>query len=301
MENRSHALIAGLFVVLLGLAVAITAWWLGGKRELTREVVLVTRQAVSGLNPQAQVRYRGIRAGKVVDIDLDPKNPRDILVRISIAADLPLTRGTTAQLASQGITGLAYVALDDDGSNPASLFDDEDTPRVALRASPLDNLAQRASDIADRLGRLLDEKSVANLRRTLDNVATASDGLKELPGILAGIHQVLSEDNLKRLQGLLVHLEKTMGETAPLTAEVRGLVASLRDLSKHFDQLSTDAGGEFSSSTLPRLNSLLGELQTNSRQLNRVLEGLEEAPQQVLFGRTPPPPGPGEKGYGESR
>ena len=38
--------------------------------------------SVSGLNTQAQVRFRGIRAGKVQDIELDPKDPRNILITI---------------------------------------------------------------------------------------------------------------------------------------------------------------------------------------------------------------------------
>lgn len=302
MENRAHALAAGLFVIVLCLCVAATAWWLSGKRELTRDVILVSQRSVNGLNPQAQVRYRGIRAGKVEAIELDPEDSRNILVRVSIDADMPLTRGTTARLNSQGITGLAFVAMDDDGSNPASLFDKEmnKAPRVALQSSPLDTLSERASEVANRLATLLDERSVGNLKRTIDNVAIASEGLKELPAVLKGVHEVLSEENIQRLQSLLGHLEKTMGQAAPLTAEVRGLVSSLKDLSRRFDQLADDAGGELSSSTLPRLNSLLGELQNNSRQLNRVLEGIEDAPQQMIFGRTPPPPGPGESGYKET-
>ena len=65
MENRSHALMAGLFTLLLGTAAILAAWWFGGKHELTREYTVVTRQNVTGLSLQGQVRYRGIRGGKV--------------------------------------------------------------------------------------------------------------------------------------------------------------------------------------------------------------------------------------------
>lgn len=84
MENRAHALAAGIFVLLLGLCVALAAWWFAGKRESSREILLVTQRNVTGLNPQSQVRFRGIRAGKVVDIALDPQDRRSILVRISV-------------------------------------------------------------------------------------------------------------------------------------------------------------------------------------------------------------------------
>lgn len=305
MENRAHALAAGLFVVVLFLGMAAAAWWLSGQRENTSQYLLVARHSVSGLNPQAQVRYRGIRAGKVEEITLDPADARNILVLISIDAAIPITTGTTARLNSQGITGLSYVQLDDDGSRAAPLVGKGgEPPRIALLPSAFDSLSDRAAQAVERVGALaarldalLDERGIAQLKRTLDNVALASEGLRDLPRITAGMREVLSEDNLRHLQRILVHLERTAGETAPLTSELRGLVASFRDLSARLDQIAGDVGG----ATLPQVNSLLLELQQNSRQLNRVLEGFDELPQTILFGRTPARPGPGEAGYAHPR
>lgn len=289
MENRSHALIAGFFVIVLGICVALTGWWFSGRGEETRDYLIVSKGAITGLNPQAQVRYRGIRAGKVEDISLDPADPRNILILIRIDDDIPMTKGTTAQLNSQGVTGLAYVMLDDDGNQPEPLVGSEtNPPRIELKPSTMDSLAEAARRIAT----VFDEKGVQNIKRTLGNVADASEGLKEMPAILASVKQVLNEDTVRRVQALVAHLEKTAGEAAPLTAEARELVVSLKHLSKRFEQIGNDTGNN----TLPRLNKLLGELEQNSRQLNRVLEELEEAPQSVIFGRKAPAPGPGEGG-----
>jgi phospholipid/cholesterol/gamma-HCH transport system substrate-binding protein len=70
MENRSHALVAGLFTLFLGVAVLLSVWWIGGKHETSRDYVVVTQQNVTGLSLQGQVRYRGIRVGKVQAIEL---------------------------------------------------------------------------------------------------------------------------------------------------------------------------------------------------------------------------------------
>ena len=118
MENRSHAIAAGLFAIFLGVGVVVALWWFSDKREPTRDVLLVSSGSVNGLNPQATVRYRGIVAGKVAAIGLDPANPRELLVTARIRADLPITRGTRARLATQGVTGLAFIALDDAGDDP---------------------------------------------------------------------------------------------------------------------------------------------------------------------------------------
>ena len=302
MENRAHALAAGSFVLLLGLCIVLAVWWFGGKREASRELVLVSKSSVSGLNPQAQVRYRGIRAGKVLDIALDSADRQNILVTIDVDASLPLTRGTTAQLNTQGVTGLAYVQLDDNGSSGELLPESEPPPRIPLAATPFDSLATRAdvllgqaSAVAIKLNSLLDEHG--HLNHALENLAAASDGLKDLPQVMAGIRRTLSEDNLKHLDSLLAELDRTAGEAAPLTVEMRALVASLSGTSRRFDQLLADTGGEFSGTTLPRVNALLLDLHRNSRQLSRLLGNLDAAPQSLIFGPSRPSVGPGEPGF----
>lgn len=302
MENRSHALAAGIFVLLLGLAAALAIWFLGGKRESIDNYVLTTDRSVSGLNVQAQVRFRGIRAGKVESIETDPADPRLILVTIGIDDRFKLTKGTTAQLGYQGITGLAFIQLEDDGSNREFLDPDAPvTPRIAMKPTLLDSLGEKAGDIVtqisgltSRLSKLLDERNTRNLSRTMENVAEASEGLRQLPQVVAALREALSADNLKRLHGILANVEKTAGEAAPLAAETREMVRSMTALAKRLDQV---AGSEAAASTLPQLNALLKEVNATSRQLNRVLETLDESPQALVFGKGASRPGPGEAGF----
>lgn len=305
MENRAHALAAGIFTILLGIAAAIAIWWLGQSDESTTTYLLETRRNVTGLNVQAQVRYRGIRAGKVQAIEPDEKDPRVILVRIDVDNRFRLTRGSTAQLGYQGVTGLAYVQIEDDGSSEEALNGKDGEPaRIALKPTLFDTLGEKAGDIVGqisavsiRLGKLLDDKNVQNLSRTIDNVATASDGLRELPVILAAAKEALSDKNMRSLRQILVHVEKTAGEGAPLATEMRELVKSMGSLARRFEQVAGSAGDELATTTLPRANALMEELASSSRQLSRILDGLESNPQMLLFGREAPPPGPGEAGF----
>ena len=115
MENRSHAFFAGLFTLLLGLSAVASLWWFGGKQEPTDEYVVVTTSNVTGLNGQAQVRYRGIRVGKVLSIELDPENPANTLIHISVTKGTPVTKATIAKLGYQGVTGIAHVLLEASG------------------------------------------------------------------------------------------------------------------------------------------------------------------------------------------
>lgn len=305
MENRAHALAAGIFVLLLSLAAAFSLWYLGGQRELTDTYLLETTRNVTGLNLEAQVRYRGIRAGKVEAIEQDEMDPRIILVRISVGTQFRLTRTTTAQLGYQGITGLAFIDLEDEKPYSERLEEkDGQVPRITLKPTLLDTLTDKAGDIvtqvaevAIRLNKLMDERNTANFARTLQNVATASEGLQQLPQVVESMRAVLSEGNLKRMTAILVHLEKTAGEAAPLTVEMREMVKTMNALARKVDHLADSAGGELAGTTLPRANALLQELTENSRQLGRLLESLEDNPQALVFGRAAAAPGPGEPGF----
>ena len=302
MESRAHALAAGIFTLLLGLASALAVFWLSGKREATSEYILVTQNSVSGLNTQAQVRFRGLRAGKVLDIELDPKNPLNILITISLDASMPVTKGTTAKLNYQGVTGLASVLLEDKGGNPEPLTGaDGEPPRIALQPNFMDSLGENAADlmaqmrqVAERTTALLSEQNVKRIGQTLANVETATTGLsgsmKDLPQVMASLKQALSEENMRRLSATMANMEKASGEVAPL-------IANLHGVSKKLDALLGETGGEITQTTLPRLNVLLQELSVNSRQVSRLLDQIEESPSMLIFGREARRPGPGEAGF----
>lgn len=305
MENRSHAIAAGIFTLVFGIAAAVGIWWLGQSEVATTSYLLETRGSVTGLNVEAQVRYRGIRAGKVEAIEPDDADPRVILVRVSVDDRFKLTKGSTAQLGYQGLTGLAYVQIADDGSSIEPLVGKNgELPRIALKPSLVDMLGEKAGDIVTqistvslRLGKLLDEKNLQNLSRTLDNLAAASDGLREMPKLMASMREALSDANLHSLRQILIDVERTAGDSAPLAVEMRDLVKTMSGLSRRLDQLAAGVGDELTTVTLPQANALMRELASSSRQLSRVLDGLESNPQMLLFGRAAAAPGPGESGF----
>ncbi len=65
MENKSHALAAGLFTIVLTIALILVGLWFGRDRSLRTPYDLVTRMSVAGLSNEATVRFRGVEVGKV--------------------------------------------------------------------------------------------------------------------------------------------------------------------------------------------------------------------------------------------
>jgi len=309
MESRAHALAAGLFVLLLGIGAAYAVWKFG-QRGMRPDVYLLTTPGnVIGLNVEAIVRYRGIRAGKVTRIEQDAQDARLLLVRIELDPRFRLTRATTARLGHQGMTGLAYVLLEDPGTSNEILDGQADPPaRLPLRPSLIETLGQQAENIGSRAGevlarleRLLDEDNARNLDRLLENTAHAAAALRQLPATLAtlrtALDRLLSTHNLRRIETTLEHLEQTAGQSTLLVQEARGLIAALATLTARLDALAASGDEAVNGELLPRSVALLTELHTSSQRLDRLLATLETAPQALLFGPPPLPPGPGEAGF----
>ena len=302
MENKSHAFVAGLFALLLG-AVAIAAlFWLRGTQNSLREYVVVTKYTVGGLNPEAQVRYRGIRVGKVKDIQLDRDDPSDILIKISIPDNIPLTRGTVAKLATQGVTGIAHVLLLDSGKDIEPLVaTDGNLPRIAMVPSLLDEMSEsgpaalrQAQEVMTAANALLNEENRRRFAATMANLESASASMKpaieNMNAALVQVRKLLDDQNVKSLS-------RAAGELGPLLADTRQLVGKMHTTAEKLDVAIGDASAGGTSALMPRLNELAADFSLTSRQLSRVLRLLEDSPQGLVFGVPAPPPGPGEPGF----
>lgn len=305
MENKSHAFVAGLFALLLGAAVFLAIYWLGGSKEATHDYVVVTKQNIGGLNPQAQVRYRGIRVGKVSDIRLDPDDYSNILITISVSEDVPLTRGTVAKLNYQGVTGLAHILLLETGKETGRLEPNDDKPpRITMIPSLLEEVGEtgmatlhQAQQVLIRANSMLNEENRQHLNATLVNLEAASASMKpvleNLNGTLIQVKKLLDDQNVKKLS-------QAAGEAGPLLADTRLLIGKMQAATDKFDVAIGDASAGGTSALMPRLNELASDFSTTSRQLSRVLRILEDAPQGLVFGAPALPAGPGEAGFSAS-
>lgn len=313
MENRAHAIAAGLFTLLLALGAMTAVWWFSGKRSDTRQLQLVSQHSISGLASQAQVRFRGIRSGKVDRITIDANDPRLILVTVSVEDWLPITTATTAEVKMQGVTGLAFVELTDSGKDGTPLPEREDeVPRIALRSSTFDTAGDelagtlvQVKELARRANTLLSPDNIESLGNTLAALelasAEAGKSLKQMPETIAAIRRFASPHNAERMASLIANLDRAGRETGPLLKETRELVAGMQAIGKRLESIGGEVGGEVAGTSLPRLNALLHDLSNNSRQLSRLLADLERSPQQALLGRPAGPPGPGEAGFAVAR
>jgi phospholipid/cholesterol/gamma-HCH transport system substrate-binding protein len=304
MENRSHALIAGLFTLLLGLCAVAAVLWFGGKEEATSQYVVVTKKNVGGLSLQGRVRYRGVNVGKVEGIAFDPSDIRSTLINIRIRKDIPITRGTTARLGFQGVTGIAHVLLEDEGKDTALLADGDSGDsgdRIPMQDSQLQELTdvggdtlRNAREFLGNANQLLNPENRQAIANTLANLEALSGSARE---VTAQLQQVLTPENVRLLRSTLARADQTAAEAGPFFAEARTLVARLQSVSEKLELTLGDSSFGGLDGMVPRFNELSAELSANSQQLTRVLQMLEDSPQSLIFGPRRGTPGPGESGF----
>lgn len=326
MESRAHAIIAGLFTALLGIGVLFAALWFSRENYDRVFYVLESKYSVTGLNPQAAVRLRGVPIGKVSSIDFDPGDPRLILITIAVKGGAAITRGTTAQLNLQGITGTSYVSLEDDGKKPEFLppSTDKDS-RIMVKRSLFDEVADAGPDliyqahvVAKQLQTLLNDSNQTQLLTAIKSVQTMSDqvatlaqsmgpGAKNLPAlandarkVMAGADRALADVGpaLQEAKTALANIDKLAREYAQ-RAEALDRVAKSAEQVGGASQGVAGTAQAVAGDLAPRLNALMDELARNSRNLDRLLADLNDQPQGLLFGRSANRPGPGEAGYRE--
>lgn len=320
MENRSFALATGLFILGLLAAAAFTGNWLARDPLERLPFRVISTVPVSGLNPQAQVRYRGMGVGRVRAIDLDPKNAQRILIDIEVAKGIPVTRGTYAQLGQEGITGIAYVHLLDDGKDPAAPGKGPDgVPEIQLHPSFMDEIfdsaqgvTRDAHELIAGLNTLLTAENKQNFAAGLASLKRITADLemaaKRLPATLAGVDSTLArvergflgEDNQRNVRDSLEQINATVKELPALARDARRLVEDSGRLVERVDRLAGEAHGTTGAvrqDTLPRVNALAEAVERGAERFGRLAYELERKPDSVLWGRPAARPGPGEPGF----
>lgn len=128
MENKSHALAAGAFVLaVVAMLVGLAAWLTRDTGE-HRLFEISSHESVTGLQEQAPVRYKGVTVGRVQSIALDREKAGNVLVRFAVDGTAPMTTATFATLGFQGVTGLAFIQLDDSGAPSQALATNDEQP-----------------------------------------------------------------------------------------------------------------------------------------------------------------------------
>jgi len=264
MEPKVNYTVVGTFVITLTTALILGILWFGSnQKKETITYVAYMNEAVSGLSVQAPVKFNGVDVGTVDSIQLNPNNPQQVELILSINEGTPVNQSTTATLLMQGITGVTYVGLKATKPHapPIKVFPGNKYPIIPTTPSliyELTTVLHGVSDSIEKLtkgfGTLLNPANQAHINEILANTAQLS---KTLAGSSNDIRTGLSNASQTFAKAKIT--TQTINQQA-----LPGTVDSLQRLGQ----------------VLNNLEQITNSLKTN--------------PSLLIRGKAPPPLGPGE-------
>lgn len=247
--------------------------------------------SVRGLSVGAPVELRGIRIGRVLDIQLQLDAAKTqfqipVLVevepeRIGVVGDAThldpdtalerlVERGLRAQLASGSlVTGQLYVDLAfHPGAPPQTVWKGADHDIMPTVPAPLEGLSVKVNGILDKIDRLPLDQVGSDLGATLARVRA----LMESPEVTGSLAEL--ERTLKALGGTIAGIDRDL--LPRLTATIEQARITLKSMQ--------GVVGE-NSPTAVELRGLLQELSAAARSVRGLTDYLERHPEALLNGK----------------
>lgn len=239
METRANHLLIGSFMLVFLMAIVAFVLWLAKSRtdqDVARYNIYFTG-SVAGLGVGGDVRFNGIKVGNVTQIVIDRDDTSRVRVTAEIGADTPVRTDSEATLQLQGITGISYVQISP-GTNGAQILpvvsssDPKEYPVIRSRSSAIEALVEAAPELFNRAA------------------------------------QVLSDENLKNLSGVIADLKVVTGTLAGRQDSIIRAIDSFEKTSTDISKVAAAA-----SEIAGKLDGLIREAEGTFRQTNQMLDG----------------------------
>ena len=311
MENRVSYILIGLFVFILGISTVASILWLGkyAQSENFNYYKVITTQSVSGLNPKAPVKLRGVSVGEVKDIYINSENSEEVIVLVKVKENTPVKIDTHALINLQGITGLSYIELEG-GTHSSEMLEtgSENSEYGVIRTedSIIERVDKTLTNIGDKTDRMLDktdkvmsQKNLKNFEKILENLVVVTVTLnKTLEMIHSKDTQI--DDVLKKGKEFEVAVIKSADEVRKMAKEIgissHETLISMQEASATTIRVMEALDNKLKSGALDidvivRENLLpfqndLNDLRSLIVETKEFVEELRDSPSDILFKET---------------
>jgi len=302
METKANYVLIGAFTIAVTLFLLLFALW-AAKYSSDRswhEYLVVFREPVTGLTEGSSVQYNGIAVGTVDDLMLAPNDPRQVIARLKVQANAPVKSDTRAKLSMTSLTGPPIIQLTGGSPQAAPLVagPDGQPPVIETEASALQNIADTANRLVERLDKMLSEENVQRVTATLDNIQNMTGAIAEqredMREILINARTASEQLNvtMSTANRTLDTFDRELVQQLPvLVARIDTTLTKLDSAAGGADAILNEnraAINSFANDGLSQLGPTLGELRGLVRDLRRISDRLDANPAQYLFGRDAP-------------
>ena len=231
MENRVSYILIGLFVFILGFSIIGFVLWLGkyAQNESYNYYKVVTTLSVSGLNPKAPVKLRGVSVGEVKDIYINHENSQEVIILIKVKEDTPIKEDTHALINFQGITGLSYIELEG-GTHESALLEtgylSKDYGIIKTQDSIIERVDKTLTTIGNKTKKILDKSSEVMSQTNLDNFEKILANLVEVTKSMSKTLEMIHSKD-KQIDKVLIRAHEFEVAVIQSADEVKKMAANL--------------------------------------------------------------------------
>ena len=302
METKANYVLIGAFTIATTLFLLLFALW-AAKYSSDRswhEYDVVFHEPVTGLTEGSSVQYNGIGIGTVDHLMLAPDDPRAVVARLKLQATAPIKTDTRAKLSMTSLTGPPIIQLTGGSRDAPALVarDDGEIPIIRTEASALQNIADTANRLVERLDRVHSEQNVGRIASTLEHIeqmtGTVAAQREDIGAMIAN-----ARDASGQLEATLTTTNRAMSEfDRALVQKLPGLVERLESTLTRLDSAASGADSilnenraainSFANDGLAQLGPTLGELRSLVRDVRRISDRFDSNPARYLLGRDAP-------------
>ena len=307
MENRNSYTIVGMFFIACLTAFAIFIWWMTSKNNTKvdfKEYYIHTSELPSGLKVDSTVKFIGVPAGSVSDINfVDDKNAL-INITMKIREDLPIKADSVASIEVQAISGVASINI----SRGTKDFKPGDKPILKLEESLFSKLGNNAENITLKINQTLDKvdgffsaeniSHIESILRNIDKftqVLTDENGLSEVDSIVKNVKNFTDSLNKTDTKELAKNLNTLIASANSVFKSVNLAVTGYSSLQDIVTKKVKNGEYDLRNTVSPLLreaSDFLNGFDKTLREFRGALQRLEDNPYEFFFTN----PVPNDKG-----
>lgn len=307
MENRNSYTIVGMFFMACLTAFAIFIWWMTSKNNTKvdfKEYYIHTTELPSGLKVDSTVKFIGVPAGSVSDINfVDDKNAL-INITMKIREDLPIKADSVASIEVQAISGVASINI----SRGTKDFASGQKPILQLEESLFSKLGNNAENITLKINQTLDKvdnffspENIAHVESVLKNidkftqVLTDEEGLSEVDSIVKNVKNFTDTLNKTDTKELVKNLNRLISNANQVFVSANSAITGYNSLQELITAKAKDGEYDLRNTVGPLLreaSDFLNGFDKTLREFRGALQRLEDNPYEFFFTN----PVPNDKG-----
>lgn len=270
MEYRKNEIRAGVFLLVSFTIFAVMVFAVSDIQSLFKKKkdLKVLFSFSDGIEKNAQVRFSGIKVGKVSNIRVAAEQGDKVELTLNVYSDTVIKEDTKATIKSLGLVGGKYVELSG-GTPQAKLL----APNAVMKGEEslkMEELTRIGMEVVNKLKVVAQniEKIVQNVERTVGDPALA----KNIKGAVLNVNEIT--ENVKVMTAGKDEVAETMKNLPELLKKIDASVANLKEITEKTDKIV----GE----NRANIDATMENIKETTKNLKELTEDVKKSPWKLI-------------------